>query len=125
MQLIKTPIPKSKKRHRNAEAAKRAKEDEAAWQALLKRHASKKVAPAKTVIPNLRGVLAFQASLGRIAPTPGSRPDPVTETKPFTTKPTRYTGDAVLGIADTHKSNAVPVMRDNPEYAKEIARMRR
>jgi len=36
---------------------------------------------------------------------------------------TKYTGDYVIGIAQTHKSNAVPVT--NGEHAKDIARMRR
>ena len=35
----------------------------------------------------------------------------------------KYTGDYVLGICQTHKSNAVPVT--NGDHAKDIARMRR
>jgi len=35
----------------------------------------------------------------------------------------KYTGDYVIGIAQTHKSNAVPVT--NGDHAKDIARMRR
>lgn len=36
---------------------------------------------------------------------------------------TKYTGTYVIGIAQTHKSNAVPVT--NGDHAKDIARMRR
>lgn len=36
-----------------------------------------------------------------------------------------YTGDELLGIATMHKSNAVPVRKDSPEAAKDIAAMRR
>lgn len=36
-----------------------------------------------------------------------------------------YTGDEIVGIATMHKSNAVPIRRDNKDAAKEVAAMRR
>jgi hypothetical protein len=36
-----------------------------------------------------------------------------------------YTGNELLGIGTMHKSNAVPIRKDNPEAAKELASMRR
>jgi len=34
-----------------------------------------------------------------------------------------YTGDLIIGICQTHKSNAVPII--NKEHAEDIAKMRR
>ena len=36
-----------------------------------------------------------------------------------------YTGDEILGIATMHKSNAVPIRKDNKQSAKDISNMRR
>lgn len=36
-----------------------------------------------------------------------------------------YTGNELLGIATMHKSNAVPIRKDNPQAAIDIANMRR
>lgn len=36
-----------------------------------------------------------------------------------------YTGDEIVGFGQLHKSNMVPIRKDNKEAAKEIARMRR
>lgn len=41
----------------------------------------------------------------------------------FKRKTNKYTGDAMIGIATLHKSNAVPVF--STEDAKDISRMRR
>lgn len=40
-------------------------------------------------------------------------------------KTNTYTGDELLGIGQMHKSNAVPVRKDNVQAAKELASMRR
>lgn len=37
----------------------------------------------------------------------------------------KYTGDELLGIVDTHKSNAMPVRKDNKQAAVDAAQMRR
>jgi len=36
-----------------------------------------------------------------------------------------YTGNELLGIGVMHKSNAVPIRKDSPEAAIDIAQMRR
>lgn len=36
-----------------------------------------------------------------------------------------YTGNELLGIGTMHKSNAVPIRKDSPDAAVEIAQMRR
>lgn len=36
-----------------------------------------------------------------------------------------YTGDELLGISQMHKSNAVPIRKDNRQAAVETAQMRR
>lgn len=37
----------------------------------------------------------------------------------------QYTGDEILGIATTHKSNMVPIRKDNKQAAVDAAQMRR
>jgi hypothetical protein len=39
--------------------------------------------------------------------------------------PKTYTGDELMGIAQMHKSNAVPIRKDNKQAAIETAQMRR
>ena len=36
-----------------------------------------------------------------------------------------YSGDEILGICQLHKSNAVPIRKDNPQAAIDAAQMRR
>jgi hypothetical protein len=40
-------------------------------------------------------------------------------------KTNTYTGDELLGIGTMHKSNAVPIRKDSPDAAKDLASMRR
>lgn len=37
----------------------------------------------------------------------------------------QYTGNELMGIGTMHKSNAVPIRKDSPEAAIDIAQMRR
>ena len=37
----------------------------------------------------------------------------------------KYTGDEIMGIVTTHKSNLMPVRRDNKQSAVDAAQMRR
>lgn len=37
----------------------------------------------------------------------------------------KYTGNEIMGIVTTHKSNLMPVRRDNPQAAIDAASMRR
>jgi len=115
MQMLHTSLGKSKKRKPNAKQ----RELDASWQALLKKYATKTVAPAKS--QQLRDVY----SLGK----PAGRETPKIPSLPFTAGPCTkapdkvYTGNAIKGIGTMHKSNAVPIFTD--EQAVEIATMRR
>lgn len=107
---------KGKRKFRNADEARKARELQESWQQLLKKHeitqtsSKKKFEPLKT------------------SPTP-IRETPKYPSLPFTagpcTKPDQkvYTGTKIKGIGTMHKSNAVPIFSD--EEAVEIAKMRR
>lgn len=115
MQMIHTSLGKSKKRKMNAKQ----RELQASWEAMLKKYATKKVAPKK------EQSLSAVYSLG----TPACRETPKIPSLPFTAGPCTkapdkvYTGTAIKGIGTMHKSNAVPIFSD--EQAVDIARMRR
>ncbi len=115
--LSTTGKKKGKQKFRNAEQARKAREQAEAWQDLLKRHG---VTPGKKkpkVVP-----LPTQQTHMR-------RETPYIPSLPFTagpcTKPEQkvYTGTKIKGIGTMHKSNAVPIFSD--EEAIDIAKMRR
>lgn len=114
MQIIYTSSKKSKKRKPNAKQ----RELQASWEALLKKYATKTVAPKKQQLSDVY-------SLGK----PACRETPKIPSLPFTGAPCTkkenpvYTGTAIKGIGTMHKSNAVPIFTD--EQAVEIATMRR
>lgn len=49
------------------------------------------------------------------------RISPIVDTK----RVNQYTGDEIVGFGQMHKSNMVPIRKDNKQAANEIARMRR
>jgi len=114
MQMLHTSLGKSKKRKPNAKQ----RELDASWQALLKKYATKTIAPKKQSLSDVY-------SLGK----PAGRETPKIPSLPFTAGPCTkapdkvYTGNAIKGIGTMHKSNAVPIFTD--EQAVEIATMRR
>jgi hypothetical protein len=114
MQMLHTSLGKSKKRKPNAKQ----RELDASWQALLKKYATKTIAPKKQSLSDVY-------SLGK----PAGRETPKIPSLPFTAGPCTkapdkvYTGTAIKGIGTMHKSNAVPIFTD--EQAVEIATMRR
>lgn len=114
MQLIYTSTT-SKKKKRKPNAKQR--ELQASWEALLKKHASKtpvrNVKPGKS--PVVSGIVRRETEY-----IPSLNTNTGTATK---AAPKVYTGDKVLGIAVMHKSNAVPIFKE--EDAIDIARMRR
>ena len=116
--LSTTGKKKGKQKFRNAEQARKAREQAESWQALLQRHGiteNKKHKPKAVSLPT--------------DPGPYRRETPKINSLPFTggpcTKPEQkvYTGNKILGIGTLHKSNAVPIFSD--EEAVEIAKMRR
>lgn len=114
--LSTTGKKKGKQKFRNAEQARKAREQAEAWQDLLKRHSNTVKKPNNSVEPYR-------------APKPYVRETPKIESLPFTGGPCtkkeqqKYTGTLIKGIGTMHKSNAVPIFSN--EDAIEIAKMRR
>lgn len=113
---------RGKKKFRNAEEARKARELAADWDKLKQKWA---VPAREKKVGKIRESL--QSSGYRLSTPPGRE----TENYPSVSTPGHstakvekvYTGDKVLGIATMHKSNAVPVFR--AEDAVEISKMRR
>jgi hypothetical protein len=113
---------RGKKKFRNAEEARKARELDASWAALQKKWAvksePKKTADSTTLsssyslkIPEGRNTTAHIKSLNSGSGIAAKR------------EPQRYTGTKVKGIGTMHKSNAVPIFSD--DEAQDIAKMRR
>lgn len=107
---------KGKPKFRNAEAAAKARRNAEAWQDLLTRHAvnprAKITRPisVKYEIPadrNPRKYPSLDTGAGNTAPA----------------KVIQYTGDAMIGLGQLHKSNTVPIFK--AQDAVDIAKMRR
>ena len=103
---------KSKKRKPNAKQ----RELQAEWEALLNKHKpKKKVEPVMTKyvtprVPEGRSTRAYKSLDSGIG---------------VATMPEQkvYTGDKMIGISSTHKSNLIPVF--SKEHAEDISKMRR
>lgn len=107
---------KGKQKFRSAAEAKRARELEQEWEALMKKYQPTKVPKMKTPKTEERTVVRREVE----------RPKSLGEwiTGPVSSKQTqKYTGDKIKGIGTMHKSNAVPVFSD--EDAVSLASMRR
>jgi hypothetical protein len=112
---------KGRVKFRNAEEAKKARELEESWKALLKRQGIEDEAKRRD-----RAMRAPLLDYKLTVPEERStRHIPSRNTGGTATlaAPKVYTGTKVKGIATMHKSNAVPVFSD--EEAVEISRMRR
>jgi hypothetical protein len=112
---------KGKKKFRNADEARKARELDAEWERNQAKWASMST---KVTLPK-REVLSYKLSApaGRES-THKARSLPDTHLGAVSSKATQqYTGTKMLGIGTLHKSNAVPVFSD--DEAKEMARMRR
>ena len=120
--LTTTGKKKGKRKFRNADEARKARQLIEDWQDLLKRHGIEQEERKRKRAMNS----------GTYTPPkvdPYRRETPKIESLPFTagpcTKPEQkvYTGDKIKGIGTMHKSNAVPIFSD--EQAQDIAKMRR
>ena len=118
--LSTTGKKKGKKKHKSAEAAARSRELNASWEALKTSYGvsttSKKKSKDNSVYnpPKLRyrGQELLKApSLCNGVGSCAKQETPV------------YSGDAMIGIGQLHKSNSVPIFKQ--EDAVDIARMRR
>jgi hypothetical protein len=109
--------PRKRRTYKSAEAARLARENDAAWDAL-----NAKWSPTTVVVKSESWSYKLSAPSGRETTRAiPSRGDGVGNA---TTKPTTmYTGTEMLGIGQLHKSNAVPVFRE--QDAVDLANMRR
>jgi hypothetical protein len=120
--LSTTGKKKGKKKFRNAEAAAKARLEKADWEDLKKAHGIQQTESKKK-----RGLAAPEyqpprrsyrgSDLPKIPSLPFSG-DACTRGQDKV-----YTGDAMLGIGQLHKSNAIPIFKK--EDAIDIAKMRR
>lgn len=112
---------KGKRKFRNAEEARKARELEASWADLQKKwgvDADEKKRKRAMAAPTLKYKL-------EIPEDRNTRHIPSVDTGGNSTAPIHkvYTGTKIIGIGTMHKSNAVPIFSD--DEAKDIARMRR
>lgn len=108
--IIHPHIPKRKKRKPNAKQ----RALKASWEEILKKYEPKKKVEAA---PSYKEPKPYRRETPAI-PSLGSHQGDCSRKQQQT-----YTGNAMMGIATLHKSNAVPVF--SPEDAVEISRMRR
>ena len=123
---------KGKAKFRTADAANKARRDAEAWQELLEKYDAK---PNKVVVEqsqrvrtnSSKGVATYRSDWR-------SRVDPSRLTDHIPSRDTGvsvaarpadkvYTGDAMIGIGQLHKSNGIPVF--SKEDAVDISKMRR
>lgn len=115
-----TSTKKRKRKFRSADEARKARELEASWNDLKRRH---------HVEPSKKSVSSGTLSGYKLTVPPGreSKHYPSLDsgfgnaTKPIEGK--KYTGNNILGIGTLHKSNAVPIFSE--QEAKDISKMRR
>ncbi len=120
--LSTTGKKKGKRKFRNADEARKARQLADNWKDLLKRHGIEQEARKKK-----RALESDTYTSPKTAPY--RRETPYIASLPFTAGPCTkapdkvYTGDKIKGIGTMHKSNAVPIFSD--EQAVEISKMRR
>jgi hypothetical protein len=100
---------------------KKARQLQADWEALLKKHSK----------PLERGAQAFGVKTYRLKPKVEKNQEELQKIRSLVTPggdtpkspPKIYTGDKIIGIAVMHKSNMVPIF--NEQAAVDVATMRR
>jgi hypothetical protein len=122
--LSTTGKKKGKRKFRNAEEARKARQLKDNWESLLKRHGieqeERKRSRAMSA-PSLSSTYKLSVPEGRNTTAHIKSVD--TGGNATLKAPKVYTGTKVKGIATMHKSNAVPIFSD--EEAVDISRMRR
>lgn len=119
--LTTTGKKKGKKKFRNAEEARRARELEESWTSLQKKWGVGQ--PKKNTIKPKAEKLSYSLT------TPPGRETKRIESKgtgvgvATAAQPNVYTGTLIKGVSQMHKSNLVPVLDES--QIKDIARMRR
>jgi hypothetical protein len=122
--LSTTGKQKSKRKFRNADEARKARELDESWKELQKKwdieaedRKRKRAMSAPVMLPTQ--AQPYRRDTGPRIPSKNS----ADMTPATVAQPKVYTGTKVKGIATMHKSNAVPVFSD--EEAVEISKMRR
>jgi len=120
---------KGKQKFRNAEAANRARQAKESWNEILEKY------DAKVVVEKPKSVRAGSSkNLATYRSDWRSRVDPSRLTDHIPSRDTGvavaarpadkvYTGDSIIGIGQLHKSNGIPVFRQ--EDAIDVSKMRR
>ena len=120
--LSTTGKRKGKRKFRNAEEARKARELDASWAELQKKWGveaeEKKRKRALSAEPLVSKPSVYVRDTGPRIPSLNSGMGVATKKES-----PKYTGTLIKGIATMHKSNAVPVL--NEEQAVEISHMRR
>lgn len=116
---------KGKRKFRNAEEARKARDLEESWNALLAKHNVEKQTKKRKqeqqteFMSVLRSGVYVRDTGPRIPSLNGGK-----DMSPATKAPDKvYTGTKIIGIGTMHKSNAVPIFSD--DEAKSISSMRR
>ena len=124
---------KGKQKHRSAEAANKARRNAESWQQLMEKYNVKE--PSKTMVAKTgsRGTTAGKSVVNprsdwrsRVSPSRLTDHIPSRDSGVgVAVKPQEkvYTGTAMIGIGQLHKSNAVPVFKKDD--AEDLAKMRR
>ena len=114
--LIHEYIPKRKKRKPDAKQ----RELKASWEAILKKYETKPILHKSSKVVSKYTPTPIYRRESDISNAPSLDSGLGVATKRET--PT-YTGDAMIGIGQLHKSNAVPVFKK--QDAEDLAKMRR
>lgn len=119
--LSTTGKRRGKHKFRNAEQAAKARMNEESWKELQKRWGIEQEDRKRDRALKAKPYTAPQSYRRDTGPRHASKPDTVG----IAVRPADkvYTGDAMLGVSVLHKSNGVPVFRQ--EDAVDIAKMRR
>lgn len=122
--LSTTGKKKGKRKFRNADEARKARQLKEEWEDLLKRHGIEQEQRRKNralAAPTYTPIKAEPYRRDTGPRIPSLNP---TDMAPCLKTPDKvYTGTAIKGIGTMHKSNAVPIFSD--EEAIDIAKMRR
>ena len=115
---------KGKRKFRNADEARKARELDESWEQLKKKwNVDNSKKSTKNVSTLNTSVYKLEPPIGRET-TKHIKSVDTWVTGPVNCKPTpQYTGTKIIGIGTMHKSNAVPIFSD--QEAKDISTMRR
>lgn len=120
--LSTTGKKKGKRKFRNAEEARKARELDASWQELQKKWSADPKVKPKSPSQSLSSTYSLAIPAGRNTTAHIKSVDTGAGVATKKESP-KYTGTLIKGIATMHKSNAVPVI--NQEEAEAISKMRR